>query len=164
MRTVFSSQDWLGQTWKEGLRSSGVPVALHYSSYWDGEARGSRALEAGTAGAVLFDDLVVSLRALRTDALVSFTLEVIPTLVSTRVGDTRAETARIETSRGEVLRVAGKTWRTRRTEVHRSEGVDTFWFDDDGAGPLLRWRKPDGTRWSVIESARMAHPEVEPPG
>lgn len=164
VRTVFTSQDWMGQTWKELVRSNGVPAELQYSSCWDGEARGTRSLNGGSAGAVLFDDLVVLLRALRVDAPESFTLEVIPSLVSSRVGDTTSEPARIETRRGEPLRVAGRNWHARRADVYRGERVDTLWFDDDGAGPLLRWRKPDGTTWSLLETARLAHWRWAHPG
>lgn len=162
VRTVFSSQDWLGQTWKEVTRSAGVPVELQYSSYWDREGRGTRMLDA--KGALLFDDLVILLRTLRRDSPPSISLDVIPSLISSRVGDTARESARIETRRGETLRTAGRNWKARRSDVHRREGVDTFWFDDDDAGPLLRWRKSDGTTWSLIETSRVAHWKWAHPG
>ncbi|MBK7975858.1 MAG: hypothetical protein IPK07_22155 [Deltaproteobacteria bacterium] len=164
VHTTFSSQDWTGQTWKEVVRSNGVPTELRFSSHWDGEARGARSLKDEPASAVLFDDLVVWLRALRSDAPTSFTLNVIPSLVSSRVGTPVSEAARIETHRGESLRIAGKNWHVRRTDVFRRSGVDTLWYDDDGAGPLLRWRKPDGTVWSLVETARLTQGKWAHPG
>lgn len=164
VRTVFTSQDWMGQTWKELSRSGGSPIELQYSSYWDGEGRGSRTLEKRADAVVPFDDLVILLRALRADAPASFTLDVLPSLVSSRVGDTAVVKARVETQRGESLKVAGRSWHARRTDVSRPGSVDTLWYDGDGAGPLLRWRKADGTTWSLVETSRLAHWKWEHPG
>ena len=121
-------------------------------SYWDDE--GDRNLEvAWSDEAVFYDALPLWLRGLELGQPGSYVVPLLPSQISSRIGNPKTVTAQIEVT-GATPR--GKTGRFAVTVRHDGK-EDRLWFDSEAPHVLVRWEKANGTVLKIRKTMRLAY-------
>lgn len=120
-------------------------------SYWDDE--GDRNLElAWSDEAVFYDALPLWLRGLELGRAGSFVVPLLPSQISSRIGNPRTVTAQIELAAA----APGKSERLAVT-VRYDGREDRLWFDSEAPHVMVRWEKADGTVLKIRKTMRLAY-------
>lgn len=145
-KAVVTSQEWCGQTYQE-LRLEPSRAVLDFSSYWEGEGKGSRTF-------ALEDDLIpanafpVFLRALDLTTAKTYSVSTFPDMISNRVGKPLPVTAAVIVEPPEEITILGGKKKVVPVRVEWSLNSvsykERFWFSKDGLHTLLRRQRADG--------------------
>jgi len=153
-----SSQEWCGNTMK-GFYRTDTGMVVRYDSYWDGEGAGQRTIEDGP---VFEDQLFYTLRALQFADGLEFSVDVYPSVVSSKVGPLEPSSARF-TVHNDVVDLTGTfskgsslpCW---RVDMKRDDGATaSWWIGQDAPNLLLKFRHSDGRSMALTSAERDAY-------
>lgn len=151
----LSSIDSRGNIFKMG-RLDGRSLVLTYHTYRDGEGDGVRDQRLPD-GALFYDELPWKLRTMaRPDAPASFDIELVPSLVGSRLGSIAPEKAKVV--------VAPPTKDKLRIDVVHGGSADRFVFDRSFPHVLRLWLRPDGGRLTLKKTQRLDYWNHTKPG
>ena len=138
-KTVFTSQEWCGQTSKTFLPDE-KGLRLDFNSYWEGEGIGHMILPA-TDDILLYNSLPLVLRVMRLEQKGTTSISMLPDIVSNKVGKPRVVQAKLQFhGEKDELFLVEISW--RQDEEQRR---DRLWFDTKFPFPLRRWLQYDGS-------------------
>lgn len=157
-----TSQEWCGNTAK-AFAEKGNTYQFDYISYWDGQGSGSAKVEKGPW---FEDQLSYTLRTLKFEEGLSFTIGLYPMQISSRAVVPEAELALIRVTKADTAELSmidpaliGEPW---KISVEREEGPDlTFWINGAGENYLLRMEASDSRKLVLRELTRDAYWEHE---
>lgn len=156
-----TSQEWCGNTAKSFLEKKNHYL-FEYMSYWDGEGNGSAKVNKGPW---FEDQLSYTLRTLKFEEGLQFTVDLYPMQISSRATVPEPETATISITRADTTEIASLNpelisdpWKIR---IDRQQGTDlAFWINGGGENTLLRMEASDGRKLrlkTVNRDAYWAH-------
>ncbi|MEQ8764641.1 MAG: hypothetical protein RL885_11990 [Planctomycetota bacterium] len=150
LKITMLHNEWCGNTFKE-LAGWLDPPVLRTHSYWDGEGDRELELKSGSS-LVAFDQLLLALRSL--DRETGFELEVslVPTLVSSKVGDPGPLPATIRVAGEETVTCGIGEVPCRKIEVSWEGEMARLWFAKDRDQVLVKLEQPGRT--ALLEKLR----------
>ncbi|MBL8693049.1 MAG: hypothetical protein JNJ88_03040 [Planctomycetes bacterium] len=158
VKETNGSQEWCGNTFLEVLAApSGVLLRWH--SYWDGEGDGERTMER-PANALLEDGLWLALRAAKLEAGKEHAVQLLPSRIQTRLGETSWVPATVVLAGREDVEVPAGKFTANRYEVRFSGGrVDRYWVDHEMPHAMLKVEQPalQGRSAALRELKRWAY-------
>ena len=161
LKLTMGHHEWCGSTFKE-WRGWMKPPELMSSSYWEGEGAASRRVEPGGDGPLLLvDQLPLALRSLPFAAGFEARVRLVPSLVSSRVGDPRAVAGAIRVAGKERVECAAGAFDCWRVAVTWEDGgAATYFFAADAPHALVRYELPEKSgslaklrRWAYWDSS-----------
>lgn len=155
-----TSQEWCGNTAKSFLKKDdGDDYTFDFISYWDGQGNGTEKIPNGPW---FEDQLSYTLRTLKFQEDLNFTVELYPTQVTNKADIPKAETAEIVIAKAAMNELdsastgfASDPW---KIAVNRKEGPDlTFWINNEYPNYLLKMEASDGRKLSLQSLERDAY-------
>jgi hypothetical protein len=163
LKFSLASFEWCGNTYKEYTRR-GVRAALHAHTYWDGMADVTYDLPAGP-DVVLYDQVPLWVRSLPQVAGTARDLRLVPGQISSRAERPEIAPAALRAVAEEEMAVPAGRFRTLRWELRAGGGApDVFWLARAAPHLLVAWDKPDGGRYRLKWTQRLAYWTLNAPG
>lgn len=163
-KITSSSQEWCGNTFKRVQRTDSS-FGYAFDSYWDGEGAGIRTLPND----VWFEDqLFYTLRAMDFSNTRTFTMKVLPTLITNKAALDSAQTAtftvhedRIDPSTfGTITSIPEQPCHRVDMRFNNST-IASWWFSHDALHTLLQFQHADGRMMKLTKVERNKYWAVE---
>ena len=153
VKATMSSQEWCGNTFKEVIPQGGS-WQLHYHSYFDGEADGSRTVEAG-AGFLLEEQILVAARAAALAAGESASFKVAESLLTNRASGLVFRDAALSGGHVELVETPLGSFEARRLDLTiEGGGSARYWVGQDPERILVKVENSGGFEMVLRERSR----------
>jgi hypothetical protein len=163
LKFSLTSFEWCGNTYKEYTRR-GSRATLHAHTYWDGMAEVAYDLPVGP-DVVLYDAMPLWVRSLPQASGTSRDLRLVPGQISSQAPKPVIAPATLRAVGEEEVTTPAGRFRAMRWELTAGGGApDTYWLARDHPRLLVAWDKPDGGRYRLKWTQRLAYWTLNAPG
>jgi hypothetical protein len=158
-----TSSEWCGNSYKE-YQKRDHRASLHVHTYWDGEAEADYDLPVGP-DVVLYDQMPLWVRTLPQRAGEAMRLRLVPGQISSRGSEPQPLAALLEAKDEAPVETPAGRFTARRWELQYGAGRrDLYWTAGEYPYLLVAWDKPDGGRYRLKWTQRLAYWKLNAPG
>jgi hypothetical protein len=163
LKFSLTSFEWCGNTYKEYTRRDGK-ARLHVHTYWDNQAEATYDLPVGP-DVVFYDQVPLWVRSLPQTAGTVRALRLIPSQIHSQGSRPEVRSAVLRASGEETIESPAGTFPALRWELKvEGEPPDLFWTAREFPHLLVAWDKPDGGRYRLMWTQRLAYWMLNRPG
>ncbi|HEU4402665.1 MAG TPA: hypothetical protein VFT43_11220 [Candidatus Polarisedimenticolia bacterium] len=163
LKFTLTSFEWCGNSFKEYTHRDGR-ATLHVHTYWDGQAEATYDLPVGPDVA-LYDQLPLWVRSLPQRLGTERRLRLVSGQIVSKGPKPEIRPATLRAAEEETLATPAGTFRTLRWELRVGTlPPDLFWIGRDPPYLLVGRDKPDGGRYRLKWTQRLAYWQLNHPG
>ncbi len=162
VKLSLTSNEWCGNTYKEYTRRAGGG-ALHAHTYWDNQAEATHDLPAG-ADVVFYDALPLWIRSLPQAPGTVRTLRLVPSQIDSKGARPEIRSVTLRALGEERVNAPAGEFRALRWELLDGGPPETFWTARAYPHVLVAWDRPDGGRYRLKWTQRLAYWTLNRPG
>ncbi len=163
LKFSLTSSEWCGNTYKEYTRRDGE-AALHVHTYWDNQAEATYDLPVAP-DVVLYDQMPLWIRSLAQAPGTTLSLRLVPGQIHSQGPKPELRPAVLRAVGEETIEAPAGKFRALRWELKPgSDPPDLYWTARGFPHLLVAWDTPDGGRYRLKWTQRLAYWRLNHPG